>query len=220
MNFVDRLKSDIQKVKKIDDNKKKLSFIWSYYKFFIIGFITVCLLLIVIISNFFKYRNVAMYVVMVNTDSAITEVNSDVFKDTLVKEGYDIGNKTIDIDASMSLGLELHEEEDVQTLQVLNALFTISDLDVFVADEDNFKRFADQDGFADLALLIDNELLNNYKLYKHTKENGQEVVDGIYLNVGSLLHKAGYYHDEVVIGACANGNGIEEAILLIKGLID
>ncbi len=220
MRFIEDIRKDRIKISQMETRKEKLLFIWDYYKFVIIA--VVCILLIggISVGQALRAKDVAMYVVTLNSDYSINEVDETVFMDGLVKEGYEPGDKVVDVNDFMSLGGMFTEEEDISTMQVLTALFTISDLDVFVADEEYFAKYVEDDGYADLSKLIDGDILNSQKLYKHVNSDGVEVVDGIYLEPGSMLHKAGYYHDEVLIGACASGNNLEEAILFIKSLID
>ena len=61
------------------------------------------------------------------------------------------------------------EEDDIETLQVLNALFSITDLDVFVGFRDDFDRFIEGDAFLDLSTVVDETLLaeNEADLYKY-----------------------------------------------------
>ena len=100
----------------------------------------------------------------------------------------------------------------------LAALFGISDLDLFAADEAVFEGYAQQDAFADLSVLIDRELLAGADLYTYTLE-GKTVTGGIVLHSGSALHEAGYYHGDVIVGAAVNAEHLEEAVAVLRQLL-
>ena len=104
---------------------------------------------------------------------------------------------------------------------VLAALFGISDLDLFASDEAIFQRYADQNAFADLSKLIEPELLSRHEadLYYYDTEDGQRVLGGIVLHPGSVLHQAGYFHADVILGAAINGENLDMAIRFIKALL-
>ena len=162
-----------------------------------------------------------MYAVLLNNDSKVVECDSQIFDRYLEKGGIDLKKKTTDINAELTLGQKNNEAEDPTTLAVLTALFTISDLDVYVSQQQYFDMFAKDGGFADLSVLIDKEILNRYQadLYHYKDESGRETVAGIILHEGSPLHKAGYYHDDVIIGVCARAANLDEAITFIREML-
>ena len=104
-------------------------------------------------------------------------------------------------------------------MQVLTALFGISDLDLFAADRAVFERYAQQDAFADLSVLIDRELLAGADLYTYSVE-GKTVTGGIVLHPGSVLHRAGYYHGDVIVGAAINAEHLEEAVAMLRAMLE
>ena len=112
--------------------------------------------------------------------------------------------------------------DDIETLQVLNAMFLMYDIDLYVSDERYFEYFADSDAFADLSLLIDADLLSaipDTERYYYTDSNGVRTLKGICLKEGSALHEAGYYHNEVIIGAVGSGDNLDKAIAVISQLL-
>ena len=127
--------------------------------------------------------------------------------------------KTSSVNTELSLGLSNNEAADMETMQVLTALFSISDLDVYVAPEEYFEYFAANNGFADLSVLIDAGLLEKEDLYRYDNGTENQPVQGIILHDGSPLHKAGYYHDDVIIGVVGNATNLDEAIALVTQLL-
>ena len=90
-----------------------------------------------------------------------------------------------------------------------------------VPPKEYFDYFAEKDGFADLNLLINQEILQKVKddQYLYTGESGKEILAGITLHPDSRIHKAGYYHDDVIIGVVANAVNLDAAIAMIEEIL-
>lgn len=218
MTWRNSLRADLEKLKKLEP-KARVQFIWDYYKLPIIAVAVSLVLLVFVAGNNFSRREVAMYAVFVNTDQTDLEPDAALLDAMLEGAGADMRKKHIDITANLTLGQ--NELYDGETIMVLAALFGISDLDLFAADEAVFRRYADQNAFADLSRLIEPELLAGHEgdLYYYDTEEGQRVLGGIVIHPGSVLHRAGYYHADVVVGAAINGENLELAIRFIKALL-
>lgn len=221
MKFIEQVKKDRATINSLKSKKEKGIFIWDYYKIPIISIIIVLTICITVITNALIKKPIVMYTVLLNSDSQLVEADESIFIEVLKKAGVDVENKEVDINDYLSLGISEDEKSDVETLQVLNALFSITDLDLFVSYKDQFDLFIDKDAFADLSLLIDKDILDKHQddLYIYKNSNGEKIVGGIILHDNSLLHEAGYYHNDVVVGAVANGVNLENAIYFIKQLL-
>lgn len=220
MTWRNNLRQDRETLKRLEP-KARIQFIWDYYRLPILA-VVVGLALLVAAAGFNMGRGkVAMYAVFVNTDQTGTEPDAALLDDLLSRAGADMAGRHIDVTDNLTLGQAQHEMYDGQTIQVLAALFGISDLDFFASDEPVFRRYADQNAFADLSRLIEPELLAEHEsdLYYYDTEDGQRVLGGIVLHPGSVLHLAGYYHTDVVIGAAINGENLDEAVLFIRALL-
>ena len=92
---------------------------------------------------------------------------------------------------------------------------------MFVGFKEDFDKFVEADAFLDLKTVIDKGLLdvNNDDLYKYNDSNGEQIVGGIVLHKDSPLHKAYYYHDDVIIGIASNAVNIDNAVALISQLL-
>ncbi len=215
MKLIERLKKDREIINKIDNKKDKYIYLWDYYKIPIVSIILIFFIIIATIFSTIGKKQEILYVVLLNNDSSIVEVDESIFIDELSKANIDTENKIVDVNSYLSLGLD--DGQDGETLQVLNALFSLTDLDLFVGPKEYFDTFASKDAFCDLSLLIDGELLDKHKddLYIYEDSNNQKIVGGIILHSDSIIHKAGYYHNDVIIGATSNGVNLENAIAFI-----
>lgn len=218
MTWRNSLRQDRETLKRLEP-KARVQFIWDYYRLPIIAAAVGLALLITAVGLNLGRGKVAMYAVFVNTDQTGLEPDAALLDAVLEEAGTDMGKKHIDITANLYLGQD--GTYDGETIMVLAALFGISDLDLFAADEAVFRRYADQNAFADLSKLIEPELLGEHErdLYYYDTEDGQRVLGGIVLHPGSVLHRAGYYHADVVIGAAINGENLDEAIQFIRALL-
>ena len=216
----DKFKKDLDTYRNLKSKKSKIVFIWDYYKIYIISFTLILIFVVCSIINLINRKVVLMNVVLINSDSKIIDVNENIFIDELTKAGVDVDNKVVEINDYLSLGSD-DELEDSETLQVLNSLFLVKELDIFVGFKDDFDRFIEGDAFIDLSSMIDENLLNNsnYDLYKYNDSLNNSIVGGIILNNSSLLHKAGYYHSDVILGVVNNSENIDNSLAFISQLL-
>ena len=110
---------------------------------------------------------------------------------------------------------------DPSTVQVLAALFSAGDMDLFAADEQVYQRYAGQDGFEDLSLYLSEDLLKAHEadLYYATVDGGQ-ILSGIWLRQGSPLHQAGYYSEDVIIGITAHAVNLDYAVKALEYFLE
>lgn len=217
MNLKKRWKADREALKKLSGQEKWL-FIWDYYRIPLIALGCVMILTAITLLTNAGREEVALYAVFVNSDRALEEPDSTLLDALAERAGIPMEGRAVDVTANLTLGQDLNEAYDAQTVQVLAALFGISDLDLFAADEAVFEGYAQQDAFADLSVLIDRELLAGADLYTYTLE-GKTVTGGIVLHSGSALHEAGYYHGDVIVGAAVNAEHLEEAVAVLRQLL-
>lgn len=217
MNLKKRWKADREALKKLSGQEKWL-FIWDYYRIPLIALGCVMILTAITLLTNAGREEVALYAVFVNSDRTLEEPDSTPLDALAERAGIPMEGRTVDVTANLTLGQDLNEAYDAQTVQVLAALFGISDLDLFAADEEVFEGYAQQDAFADLSVLIDRELLAGADLYTYTLE-GKTVTGGIVLHSGSALHEAGYYHGDVIVGAAVNAEHLEEAVAVLRQLL-
>lgn len=218
MKLRQRWEKDREALKKLSGRDKWL-FVWDYYRIPLITAACVMLLTAITLLTNAGREEVALYAVFVNTDVSLEEPDASALNALAEAAGIPMEGKTVDLTANLTLGQTYSEAADAQTVQVLTALFGISDLDLFAADRAVFERYAQQDAFADLSVLIDRELLAGADLYTYSVE-GKTVTGGIVLHPGSVLHRAGYYHGDVIVGAAINAEHLEEAVAMLRAMLE
>ena len=218
MKLRQRWEKDREALKKLS-GRDKWVFVWDYYRIPLIAAACVMLLTAITLLTNAGREEVALYAVFVNTDVSLEEPDASALNALAEAAGIPMEGKTVDLTANLTLGQTYSEAADAQTVQVLTALFGISDLDLFAADRAVFERYAQQDAFADLSVLIDRELLAGADLYTYSVE-GKTVTGGIVLHPGSVLHRAGYYHGDVIVGAAINAEHLEEAVAMLRAMLE
>ena len=203
------------------DRQQRLLFIWDYYKIPIIAVISAVILALMVLITWAGKKDVAMYAVFVNSDAAVTQTKPELLDELLASNGIDMDGKSIDITADLTLGKEYNNDTDGQTLQILAAMFGISGLDVFSAEQASFDRYASQDAFVDLSLFLEPELYAKAGCEPYWYENadGQKILGGIILKPGSALHEAGYFHADTLIGVASNAQYLDEAVAFVEALL-
>lgn len=208
---------DTQAFRELEPHRR-MEFIWDYYKLPILVTASIIVLLLGAVSNIGR-GEICLYAVLVNADE---NVESPVFDELLKLGGAQEDGRTVSVVSNYKLGGEFSEVYDAQTLQVLAAEFSIGDLDLFGANEEVFRSYAELDAFLDLSLFIDKALLERHRenLYTYSNSDGVEIVGGIRLREGSPIHRAGYYSGDVIFGVAARAEHMDEAILLIRQLLE
>lgn len=198
--------------------RRRMEFIWDYYKIPIIAAASVLVLLLLGAVFNVGRGEIAMYAVLVNADE---ETESPIFDELLARDGIQLDGRTVDVESNYKLGSAFSEAYDAETIQVLAARFAIGDLDLFGADEEVFRAYAAQDAFVDISLFIDRELLERHQadLYTYENSDGVQIVGGIWLREGSPIHRAGYYSGDVLFGIVQKAEHMDEAIAIIRQLM-
>lgn len=218
MKLIERIRRDRAEMAELDRNAKLL-FLWDYYKIPILAVVCAVLLTAVTVLTSAGSGRAAMYAVFVNTFTA--EGDRAALDSLLEENGVELKGRHIDVTANLTLGQELDELGDAQSMQVLAALFGISGLDFFAADETAFARYASQGAFVDLVLFLAQDTLDQLgdDCCYTTASDGTRTLTAIRLHPDSPLHKAGYYVSDVCVGIAANAENLEEAITFLKALL-
>ena len=219
----EQFRQDFENLKTLR-GKKRVQFIWDYYKIPLLAaaFVLVFLILALVIRA--PKKDTAVYVVWLN---GIAQQESSYFDDLLQKAGFDTEKQHVDVNTTLSMGVEGNEAADAQTLQVLSALFGIGDLDLFLSDPEYFDRYAARDAFQDLSELLRPEVLDALRehaaeqLYYVTNGDGQEIIAGYRITKDSGAAKAGYLAEgaEAVAGILENALNQENAVRLLEEMI-
>lgn len=210
------LQSEKEKLRGLN-RRQKLQYFWDYYKLPIGAVLLAAAMLIYTLCYNAGPGKIDLNAVLVNA----REGDSTLFSQALQAGGWKSPQVSVDTTLTYTNAAEL-AEEDVATIQVLFAQFTMGDMDLFAANPEVFQRYTDQDGFENLGLLLPQQLQQDHpeRLIRYTTEDGQEKIGGILLESGSPLHTGGYYSGPVAVGIVSRCEHLDEALAVIEFLLE
>lgn len=193
-------------------NKKKLEYIWDYYKFFIIGSIFIIYVLSSTIYNHLTEKECLLKIIMVN--GSLPYDGAIFADDFLLGQGFNPETQEIVVS---SLGISFTEktyQQDYYTMQSLIARLTSGDIDIMSAPSDIFKDFAYEGYFTDLRIIFSEEELSslkNYLVYTTNPDTNESYPCGFDLTDNTWIKKYGYYQDNCQFGILYNVSHLETA---------
>lgn len=210
------LQSEKEKLRTLN-RRQRLQYFWDYYKLPIGAVLLAAAMLIYTLCYNAGPGKIDLNAVLVNA----REGDSTLFSQALQAGGWKSPQVSVDTTLTYTNAAEL-AEEDVATIQVLFAQFTMGDMDLFAANPEVFQRYTDQDGFENLGLLLPQQLQQDHpeRLIRYTTEDGQEKIGGILLESGSPLHTGGYYSGPVAVGIVSRCEHLDEALAVIEFLLE
>ncbi|HHV98328.1 MAG TPA: DnaJ domain-containing protein [Clostridiaceae bacterium] len=198
------------------DQKKFENFI-HYYKFHILGGIAALVILISIINTI---------VTNVDPDLNVAFVGSIYYQDTEVFKEK-VKDAIPDLNAVGTDSAILYEGMDGQmeiaSNMKLTVLFAAAEMDVFITDKQQFDKFVQQGAFEKLdelaeELRIEEQGIKAYRA--KAAEDEQEHIYGIDLTQNAFLKECGIEGEEIIGAVRVEPKHREEAISLIKYLIN
>lgn len=210
------LQSEKEKLRGLN-RRQRLQYFWDYYKLPIGAVLLAAAMLIYTLCYNAGPGKIDLNAVLVNA----REGDSTLFSQALQAGGWKSPQVRVDTTLTYTNAAEL-AEEDVATIQVLFAQFTMGDMDLFAANPEVFQRYTDQDGFENLGLLLPQQLQQDHpeRLIRYTTEDGQEKIGGILLESGSPLHTGGYYSGPAAVGIVSRCEHLDEALAVIEFLLE
>lgn len=210
------LQSEKEKLRTLN-RRQRLQYFWDYYKLPIGAVLLAAAMLIYTLCYNAGPGKIDLNAVLVNA----REGDSTLFSQALQAGGWKSPQVRVDTTLTYTNAAEL-AEEDVATIQVLFAQFTMGDMDLFAANPEVFQRYTDQDGFENLGLLLPQQLQQDHpeRLIRYTTEDGQEKIGGILLESDSPLHTGGYYSGPVAVGIVSRCEHLDEALAVIEFLLE
>ena len=201
--------------------KQRWNYIWDYYKIPIILVGS----LIVIFTYAAIYNagrgDTVLYTVMINSKIFPEGEEPGLFPDLLQADGYDIEKVHASIEQYM-LYPEDMSTESASTVQALAAMFSIGDLDIFIADAELVRRYAANDAFENLEMYLPEEYLAKYdaEFYRTENSKGETKIFGILCDEDSALVKSGYYQTPVVLCIASQAEHLQLGLDIIELLLD
>lgn len=178
--------------------KKKLAYVWDYYRFHIGGIIVLAIVFGSIFHHYATMKESVMTAVFINGHSPYEGLPG--LDEFFASQGFDEATQEINITTSLRLSLtEESYQADYYTLESLNAMFAVGDMDIFAAPYQLYNQFAPAGYVADLRIVFSEEELSAYEdilLYAVSTETGEEMPCGFDMSKNRWLKEYEYYSEE------------------------
>lgn len=199
-------------------HKDRIWYIWSYYKFHIIGAIVAVVLAANIGAAFYRSTfDTALHCIYLNSRSE-TEVNTAPLEQDFA--GYlKLGKKEL---VSTEISYISFEEETTDysyaAMAKITALVAAHDLDILIGDGEGTEHYASLDGFMDLeeALPPDLLLLVQDRLYYAPDSSGEPYACAIDLSQTAFADDSNLAQDPPLLGIISNSKRTQAAEALVR----
>lgn len=200
---------------------KKLQFIWDYYKWWIIGIVSLSIAIAYITPNIIENnKEVSLYAVLIN--SQITDqASTPIMDDFITYSNIDMDNKRIVLDSSMKISRDNADKFTLEAHQKLLALLSSKTADVIICDQDNFEFYAEQGVFKPLDEVLPEDIYNKYSsyLFETSGYDSQKGYYGITLKDSKILKDENAYILEPIIGICVGAKQVGNSTKFIDYLL-
>lgn len=225
MSAKEYFKNESAKLKQLSF-KKKIEYIWEYYKLWILS-ITISLIFIIsIVITITKNssENSILYAAFLNTTLS-SEENTSLDEDFIKYIGLTDTSKYLTLDLTMNIDRESNDLYSMNSNQKLVALIATTEIDVIISDEDNFLSLVSNGGYHDLEKILPTDMLEKYSsslYYTSSQEDNKEHPYGIYLQDSTVLKNDSIYPENVVpvFGIPANITDTKTAVLFLEFLLN
>lgn len=162
----------------------KLSYIWDYYKLYIIGIPLALLLLLYTISAFSGSKDIPFSVYFINQDILIEE--GEALEEAL-RNTASLSAATEDVYVDTSLTIT-PEQPDFDSQMSFTASISGHTIDIMIGDEVFFNYYATMKAFADLKEFLPADLYEGLSPYIVTAENEEGLMTDFAIDLSSFSY--------------------------------
>lgn len=194
-----REKTELQKLKEMSW-KKKIGYVWDYYKMPIAAVVVV---LIVIATGVSQYKSskvdTVLYTAMINTQGDVSE-DSDFYQQVKQVLQVEDGTEEIVFDNSFFFDLDYQSQMTMATITKILAMVSSQDIDIMIAPKEVYDYYLKQEFFADLEEILPEELQEEERFLMGKGENDtEEHAYAMSLEGNQVLEEAGITGDGEVL---------------------
>lgn len=204
--------------------RERLTYIWDYYKWLILGISIFILVAATSIPGIIEnHKEAVLYTAFVN--SRLPSQESTTIMDDFVKEAdIDMDGRRIMLDTSFIINRNEGDTVSMQCNQKLMALFSTNTLDVMVCDDDNFQFYAENGCFQDLQKVLPQDIFEKYEPYMltcDTDKSESPAYYGISVKTSKVLddEKAYAQKTEPIFTICTKASQPENAVKFLEFLM-
>ncbi len=200
--------------------KTKISYIWDYYRWHIIASIGTVALIVSVIVHFVTYKEPVLNIIMINCANPYN-ANSG-FDAFLAEEGYENDPSLIALSSNLYFSDDSGPMSSMQAYQALAAMIAAGGQDLFFGTGEIFDAYADQGTFADLSVLLPEDLLDTCadSLIYSTNDGTTEAYPcAIEITENKWLSENNYYYGTCRLGILAGYAHPETAVQFVRFLL-
>jgi hypothetical protein len=150
---------ELEKLKHLSP-KKRVQYIFDYYKFPILAVIVVIVLTVSIIQTVVSHKEVAFNAVLLNAGgTAVTSNDARFASDFAEAAGINTNAYSVYVDCSNVLNLQAETQYDLAVRAKISALFAAKEIDILGADPEAFDDYASNGAFMDLRKVLPDDML-------------------------------------------------------------
>lgn len=211
-------KSERQKLKNMTF-KEKITYFNNYYRTkTIIGIVVIGFLIYFSYTIFGPRTETILYIASLN--GAIDYDSGNLLGEEI--ENYlGIDTKQEEVFVDTSIYLDGTSEYTSSNIQKFSTLLMAKELDIIIADEDTFEKYANQGYFCKLSDQLPTQLfskLSDHFYISSTEEDTDHAAYGIYLETSSLYGEDYTFYKRPVLGIVVNSEFKDNCISFIQYL--
>ena len=197
-------------------SKKKIEFIYDYYKLPIIG-----TLLAIIIISYMTYSIITKQHIYCNITYYGSTINTDNFnklKDTLNENILGNDKKSTIFTDSLLITANSNYGDDPTTTQAFAVKLAANELDILLIEKNNFEYFAANNMLLDLSSLegFDSLNISEEDLVTVKDQSGNSNLYGIKVDNLNLLKDCGFDAENTILSIAISSNRHEEVIKVLS----
>lgn len=198
--------------------KKKIEFIYDYYKLPIIGTLLAIIIISYMAYSFVTkqdtYCNITYYGSTINTD------NFNKIKDILNENILGDDKKSTIFTDSLLISANSNYGDDPTTTQAFAIKLAANEIDILLVEKNNFEYFAANNMLLDLNSLEGFNSLNisEDELVTAKDETGNDNLYGIKVDNLNLLKNSGFNNENTILCIAISSNRHEEVIKVLNEL--
>lgn len=157
MPVMDEFKEERAKLKSQPLNKR-LSYFWTYYKWYVLGGALALVMAIYVIVEIVTNKEEALFGIVVNSTPLDNE--KEFSASFMEYAGLDPNQYEVTFNSSLYL-TEQMGQDSINTSQLIMVYTATGDMDVSIMDESAFERYAYSELFFDLSVVLPEELFSS-----------------------------------------------------------
>lgn len=202
--------------------KQKVNYLWTYYKFWILGgLLSITLILWALVYSTGIHKDTYMQITLVNAD-AVNVQNSKLFD--VFEENYcDTEYEELEVEAMLKINSDDGSQLSGTSYQVLSGKFLVGEIDLFISDINTFIYLSSNHCFVNLEEILSKDEIEKYQkyfVYQTDEETKEQYPSGISLRESFKFQKENFYQVEAVVGIGSIASNKENALQFLNYLFD